>query len=108
MIRVIYDRKECRLSVAGHANSAEPGKDLVCAGVSALACTLAANVLRLEELGQAEAVTVRLEPGSAELVCRPGPGYSDLVFGVFDTGCLGFALLSGEYPRYISYACRQG
>ena len=43
MIRITRHSPAC-VSVEGHANSDVYGKDLVCAAVSALALTLAANV----------------------------------------------------------------
>ena len=49
MIEVIYYREKNRVSISGHAFSGEAGHDLVCAGVSALAYTLAANVGNMEE-----------------------------------------------------------
>ena len=42
MIRVRYriDKTDCLLSVEGHAEYAEKGKDIVCAGVSAICMSL--------------------------------------------------------------------
>lgn len=39
MITVGYKKGEC-LSVVGHAGFGDPGTDIVCAGISALYCTL--------------------------------------------------------------------
>ena len=41
MITIGYKVGEC-LSVVGHAGFADPGQDIVCAGISALYCTLRA------------------------------------------------------------------
>ena len=108
MIRIIYDRPLCRVTLRGHAHSGEPGKDLVCAGVSALACTLAANVQALEEQGKVTEVKLRLEPGDARFQCRPEDGFGKTVRLAFDAVCLGFALMSREYPGFVSYESRMG
>lgn len=108
MIHVRYYRKHHRLTVEGHAHSGESGKDLVCAGASALAYTLAANAGHLEEQGQARNVVVRLDPGSAEISCKPKHRFTALTKCIFDAVCVGFEILSANYPQYISYEIRHG
>ena len=50
MIQVTYYKSYNRVTVEGHALSGAPGHDLVCAGASTLAYTLAANVVHIMEL----------------------------------------------------------
>lgn len=40
MIKVTYYRDDMRLFLSGHAGYAPLGEDIVCAGISSLACTL--------------------------------------------------------------------
>ena len=47
MIEVTYYREHNRLTVKGHARSAEPGRDLICAACSILALTMAASLFAL-------------------------------------------------------------
>lgn len=103
MIQVIYYRNYNRLTIEGHANSGEMGHDLVCAGVSTLAYTLAANVGNMEGNGHVRDVTVKLEPGSAEINCRPRSGARAVAARVFEAVCVGFEILAREYPQYITY-----
>lgn len=86
MIRIT--KRAGSLLVEGHAGFAERGKDVVCAGVSALVCTLAGNLRRA---GGGAA----LSPGRAELSW--GKGSEELVeaFG------LGLRQLAEDYPEYI-------
>ncbi len=92
MIRITRHSPGC-VSVEGHANSDVYGKDLVCAAVSALVLTLAANV---EKMKGAE---ILLEPGFSRIQCRP-----DAVgIAVFDCICKGFEMLAGKYPEYVCY-----
>ena len=103
MIQVTYYRNYHRLTVEGHARSGAPGHDLVCAGASTLAYTLAANVGNLEALGHVQETTVVLEPGKAEIGCRPRNGARAVVARIFEAVCVGFELLARDNPEYISY-----
>ena len=106
MIEVIYYREHNRLTVKGHAQSNEYGKDLVCAGVSALALTMAANVGNMAAKGYVKDPVNRLEPGDAEISCNPRTRYRESVRQVFMSVCVGFEILADQYPDYISYSVR--
>ena len=107
MIQVVYHRKYNRLSVTGHAQSAEPGHDLVCASASILAYTLAASVSNMADAGQVRQPVVNMNEGDTEISCNPRHNLKATVTLVFDTVCAGFSLLSYQYPQYISYEIRQ-
>lgn len=106
MIEVIYYREKNRVSISGHAFSGEAGHDLVCAGVSALAYTLAANVGNMEDQGQAEDVKIKLEKGSGTIRCRAVEGCEDMVRRIFEAVCVGFEIMSANFPKNISYSVR--
>lgn len=103
MIKATYYREHHRLTVEGHANSGEPGHDLVCAAASALAYTLAANVANLADNGKVKAPNLILEPGKAEISSNPVSRFKDTVTLVYQAVCVGFEILAQEYPQYISY-----
>ena len=103
MIEVIYYREKNRVSISGHAFSGEAGHDLVCAGVSALAYTIAANVGNMEDQGQAEDVKIKLEKGSGTIRCRAVEGCEDMVRRIFEAVCVGFEIMSANFPKNISY-----
>ena len=103
MITVTYHRRYNRVDIEGHANSGDPGHDLVCAGVSALAYTLAANVGNLEARGMVRRPTVVLEDGKAEINANAKPIHKNTVELIFQSVCVGFELLSTNYPEYVSY-----
>ena len=103
MIQVVYYRQYNRLTIEGHAHAGEPGKDLVCAGCSALAYTLAANVGNMEANGQVKNVTAILEPGKAEISCKPKTRYKAIVELIFEAVCVGFEMLAMDNPQYVSY-----
>ena len=106
MIQATYYRSYNRLTVTGHARSAEPGKDLVCASASILAYTLAANVANMADNGQVRQPVIKTDKGDAEISCNPRHNLKASVTLVFDTVCVGFELLAHDYPEYISYEIR--
>ena len=106
MIEVIYYREKNRVSISGHAFSGEAGHDLVCAGVSALAYTLAANVGNMEEQGQAEDVKIKLDKGHGVIRCKASEGCEDMVRRIFEAVCVGFEVMAINFPKNISYSVR--
>ena len=106
MIEAIYYRKYNRLTVTGHAGSAEPGHDLVCASASMLAYTLAANVANMADNGQVREPIVKMDEGDTEISCKPRHNLKASVTLVFDSVCVGFELLAHDYPEYIKYEIR--
>lgn len=107
MIQAIYYRKYNRLTVTGHANSAEHGHDLVCASASMLAYTLAANVANMADHGQVRNPVIKDAEGDTEISCNPRHNLKSSVTLVFDTVCVGFELLANSYPEYITYEIRE-
>lgn len=103
MIKATYYRRYNRLTIEGHARSGEPGHDLVCAGASTLAYTLAANVANLEAQGHARNVIMKLESGDAEISCTVRGGAMAIVARIYEAVCVGFEILARDYPQYISY-----
>ncbi len=106
MIEVVYYREYNRLTVKGHAQSNEPGRDLICSACSILALTMAANVGHMNASGfVTDAVTI-LEEGNAEISCKPKARYKAIVKQTFMSVCVGFEILADKFPDYISYAVR--
>lgn len=106
MVKVVYHREYNRLSVKGHALSGDAGHDLVCASVSILTYTLALNVKTLVNAGQAREPTIELNEGDATVCCEAVRRYSAVVKLIFDSVCVGFALLAKNHPDNISYEVR--
>lgn len=106
MIQVTYYKEYHRVTIEGHAYSGTPGHDLVCAGASTLAYTLAANVARLDALNQVRDSVISLESGKAEICCKARGKYSAIVSLIFNAVCSGFELMARDNPDYISYEIR--
>ena len=107
MIEINYHRGYHRITVRGHAGSAEEGKDLVCAAVSALVLTAAANVRRMEDKGCTYSTAVTVDKGDAEIVVNPKAYFRLSIMQILDAICAGFEVLAREYPEYVRYEVHQ-
>ena len=85
------------LSIDGHANFAEQGKDIVCAAVSVLAQTLIASI---EELTDDDVRSV-IEHGHIELNYRNLSETSRVLIDSFLIGC---RMLESEYTECVTLA----
>lgn len=103
MIQITYNRRSHRITAKGHANSAEKGEDLVCAAASVLLYTAAANALSLKEKGFTRHVSAKLHEGDSEIVCVPKCRYEAITDMILTAVCVGFELLSRQYPDNVSY-----
>lgn len=93
MVKItLRKRPYLHLAAIGHAGAAPHGEDLVCAGISTLLCTLAAQ---LELAGCSS--TARLEPGYADL--RAERSRSSLA--AFSFAETGLQMLAMQYPQYV-------
>ena len=83
------------LTIDGHANFAEQGKDIVCAAVSVLAQTLIESI---EEL-TADDVRSAIEHGHIELNYR---NLSETSCVLMDSFLIGCRMLESEYPECVT------
>lgn len=103
MVEVKY--KDYELTVKGHANYAEKGKDIICASVSTLACTLAQSGIELGDNGFLAMCDFKLDEGDVHIQMIPNQDCEALVMTVFKTILNGYEMLADSYPQYISYIC---
>ena len=103
MIKVVYHRNYHKLTIEGHAQSGEPGHDLVCASASILAYTLAASVANMSASKQVRDAKISLKEGAGEIYCKAVKRFEAPVTLIFDTLCAGYELLARNYPDNISY-----
>ena len=90
--------KNLSLRLEGHAEYAEPGKDIVCASASILAYTLASIVDSFDEV---ESV-IDLNGGDTtiECQCKDEQTYTKVANAYRHTE-IGYALLAETYPQYV-------
>lgn len=93
MVRIqISKGARLRLTAQGHAGAAPKGTDLVCAAVSTLLCTLAAQLRQADD-----AAYTQLAAGYAELQAAQ----SEKTAAAFSFAETGLRMLAGEYPKHI-------
>lgn len=80
--------------VKGHANYAEPGKDIVCAGVSVLVQTLIKSIEDLTE----DKIETDIKPGLAIIKYR---NLSEESKTMVDSFFIGVCQIAEEYPEYV-------
>ena len=101
LYREYYDKT--LIIIEGHSGYDVSGNDIVCAGVSALVCTLV-NCLRDESA--AERICLLRDVVRSGYVCFEVESYDfakERIKGVFDTLVTGFLMLAEHYPQYVVF-----
>lgn len=97
MVRATYTKDENvhTLSIGGHANYGEYGKDIVCAGVSSLVQALIGWIE--ENYYTAENINVEKKAGEVLISCE---GNED-VSAVFRMTAIGLEQIADAYPNHV-------
>lgn len=83
-----------RITVSGHAGYAEVGKDIVCAGVSALVQGLIGSVESLTS----DLIQYDITPGRADIYFKNLSGAGKLLV---DSFFIGVCQIADEFPDYV-------
>jgi uncharacterized protein YsxB (DUF464 family) len=96
MIRASYtvDENKHTLTVIGHANYAEYGKDIVCAGVSSLVQAL---IGWLEETYTEADISIDTEDSEVVISCDGG----EEIAAVFYMASIGLEQIADSYPDHM-------
>ena len=92
MVFIRYCRDIGKLWFEGHAEYAEKGQDIVCAGVSALYETLAMHDATYAG---------ELKPGYMFIWAKPGKYHEAMP--IMDAFAAGFGQIAKQYPDHVSY-----
>lgn len=106
-----WDKNDGDISVImdGHAGAGEPGKDLVCASVSALAETVMRIVKMMDINGYMEgSYRAVLKNGCLDVNFCPKKEYAAVALSMILAVELGMDSLAMEYPEYISLEAVMG
>jgi uncharacterized protein YsxB (DUF464 family) len=87
-------RHESGISISGHAQYAEPGKDIVCAGVSILVQNL---IQSIEELTR-DKIQYSMQPGSVDIKFGNLSEQAQLLVSSF---FVGVEMIASEYPDNV-------
>lgn len=97
MVRAKYTVEDSThtLVVLGHANYAEYGKDIVCAGISSLVQALIGWIE--ENSYKAECISVDPKEGEVIITCEGGED----IAAVFYMAYIGLAQIADSYPNHL-------
>ena len=82
------------ITVSGHANYAEAGKDIVCAGVTALV----QGLIRSMESLTSDEIEYEISPGRTDIHYR---NLSEEVMLLVDSFFIGVCQITNEFPEYV-------
>ena len=99
MINVRYIPEEYSLEVSGHAGYAEAGKDIVCAGASALTMALMQSAFANDDMN----ASYYIDNVNADIMvqCDPLEDARERCSQMFEIIMNGFRALCTDYPEYI-------
>ena len=101
MVGIYLNMEKRQLMIDGHADSAEPGKDLVCCAVSILAESLSRYMDAQEGNSGLKYLINEIEPGRTYISAVPSEWCEKEIQGAFGMTREGLRALAEEYPEYI-------
>lgn len=105
MINITYSPKRMMITAEGHAGYAEYGKDIVCAGVSALMQSLHPALL---ERGIRHQMHMIQEPNRMEVKADPECEQRYPCIVAFETVLAGLKEIAKAYPAHVSIKIERG
>ena len=83
-----------RITVTGHSGYDQPGRDVVCAGVTALCQTMIRSVEGLTE----DVIEYGISPGRADIQCG---NLSESSKTLVDSFFIGVCMIADEFPDHV-------
>lgn len=99
MTTVRYDREHLEMTVSGHSGAGEAGRDIVCAGISTLAQTLAWHAQDRPEFN-AE-LYIDMKAPLLKISCTPRVEHVERCRDMFDVIFTGFQMMTSSYPDNV-------
>ena len=100
MIKARMYWSRMRIEISGHAGYEEKGRDIVCAGVSALAYALAAALEEAKKRGRT-AAEMKESEGEIQIWADPEMGSLNEIKAYFRMCVKGIRLMQEEYPKHV-------
>ena len=92
---IVVNRANSNIKITGHAGYAEPGKDIVCAGVSTMVQTLNAS---LDMLTPGALESTEIKPGYTEIKYINLSEHAKILV---DSFFIGVNLIANKYPENV-------
>ncbi|MDD3369131.1 MAG: ribosomal-processing cysteine protease Prp [Lachnospiraceae bacterium] len=107
MIEIIFKAKEYKITVTGHADSAEKGHDLVCAAVSTLFYTMGEALFQSAELLEEAPVFKDSEDEEEKVIsCKPKKDAEGTIARSFWTILIGMEAIAASNPKNVKFIVR--
>lgn len=104
MITIETNMKNYEVKISGHAEFAENGKDIVCAGISALFYTLYEVLFEnKEQMLEPNSLTAIMNGGNGTISCKPKKEYVGNVQLMYMTILTGLKMMADNYPDYVKF-----
>ena len=102
MTEARMDWRKMELTLDGHANYDEPGKDIVCAAISILSQALVNTLQDIEmKYGMAKPGWKAEEKGHMAISAQVCWANLSMIRGCFEVTVTGLRMLADRYPEYI-------
>lgn len=98
-INVTHEKEKTVIKIDGHAGYSDKGKDIVCAGVSTLFCTLAEYLMENDK-----ALEYKGSSGNALITAKTEDGK---ILDSVETILTGYRMLAEEYGDYVTIEERE-
>ncbi len=98
MVVAKYSRKDCTLTVKGHAQTAPKGTDIVCAASSILGFTAVACA---EDNRERFMPNITQYDDTLRIECNPGRSFVTPCRRMLDTIFTGYEVLASAYPNNV-------
>lgn len=96
------------VAAVGHSGAAERGSDIVCAAVSALLYTLAAQIEDYDRKGMIADKSIILDRGEGGIYCETPPKYAYDIRSCYKMIARGLSMLAATYPENVRIAIDWG
>ena len=101
MTEIRYNGEELRMSVRGHSGYAPVGRDIVCAGVSAV-CMVLDRALTGSAEYKAESKYEKASAGY-EVSCAPSEKMAESCRGIMEAAAWSLERIAAAYPKNVRY-----
>lgn len=103
MVKITWYPKYNQLTIEGHAGAAPAGEDLVCAGVSAIWHTLAANAMAWKDMDYLMDLRMQEIEGYCQMSYVPRSRWKNLLAAICGGVVLGLEWMAREYPEFVEF-----
>ena len=100
MVIVNFNPENYELTIEGHSEYAEKGKDIVCASVSTLFYTLG-QALHESQKMLTHKPMFKDEDGKGKIKCKPKKEYAGNIARTYWTILTGIELVASNYPDHV-------